>query len=82
MSPQAVITARMPQAMLDALDAYAYKHNISRVSALREAIAALTNTPNDTTHGNTRYVTDTERKLARARTNKRYYEQAKTVRSS
>lgn len=67
---KAVLILRMPQAMLDELDAHAYKLGISREAALRAAVAAYTGKSHPETHGNTKYHNDTERLTARRAANK------------
>ena len=68
--PKAVLILRMPQAMLDELDAKAYKLGISREQAIRAAVTSYTGIAHPEIHGNTKYHSDTERANARKESNK------------
>lgn len=68
---KAVLILRMPQKLLDALEAQAYKNNLSRAEAIRVAISAYAEIPYTESHGNTKYATDNERALARKQQNAR-----------
>lgn len=66
--PLAVITLRMPQSMLDALDKLATQSNSSREATIRAAIAAHTQHPHTEINGRaylSKYDTPTQRKAAR-----------------
>lgn len=67
---QAVVVFRIPQALLDALDAKALKLNIGRSDAFREAISIYTDVYKgdyNSAHGNSKYVNATEQKIVRRR---------------
>lgn len=70
--PRAVFAFRLPQSMLDALDAYAYSQDISREKAARRLIAAGLDIEYNETHGNTKYATPEAKKIASARASRRY----------
>lgn len=59
--PQAAWTMRMPQALLDALDVYAYKRGQGRTACVLELIAAAVEPERKRAHGNVKYATDAER---------------------